>query len=97
MKRLYILMVFLISSVALSAQAYKHIGSCKFVGDRPQRQAQIGSLVYYHNGSVKKTKYEGGKDIYTGSGDVWVIFKSRQLVDKTLFRVQGQVQVCHDY
>ena len=79
------------------AQTVKYIGSCKFLGQQPKLSAIVGQMTYYHNGTVKRTRYEGQKDIYTGSGEVWVIFKSRAMADKTVFRVQGQVQVCHDY
>ena len=54
-------------------------------------------MQYYHNGNVRRTKIEGGKDVYTGDGDVWVIFKSPEVARKTLFRVTGNVQTCYDY
>jgi hypothetical protein len=54
-------------------------------------------MQYYHNGKVRRTRIEGGKDVYTGDGDVWVIFKSPEVARKTIFRVTGNVQTCNDF
>jgi hypothetical protein len=96
-RRLTTLAILILCLGSAQAQTVKYIGSCKFLGQQPKLSAIIGQMTYFHNGTVKRTRYEGQKDIYTGSGDVWVIYKSRTMADKTVFRVQGQVQVCHDY
>ena len=67
------------------------IGGIRFEGNRPSNCTSYGGMQVYHNGSVKKTGSRGGKSVWTGSGDVWVIFPSNQ-VGKHIFEVSGTVQ-----
>lgn len=39
----------------------------------------------------------GGVNVWTGSGDVAVIYKNRSEVGKHLFEVSGTVQQCNDF
>ena len=39
----------------------------------------------------------GGKNIWSGSGDVWVIFNNAQDAQKNEFKINGKVQICNDY
>lgn len=96
MKNLLFAFSFLFS-ISINAQTGHNIGKCKFNGKKPKTSNIVGRMQYYHNGNVRRTKIEGGKDVYTGDGDVWVIFKSPEVARKTLFRVTGNVQTCYDY
>ena len=87
----------LLFSVSLNAQTSHSIGKCKFSGQKPKSSNIVGRMQYYHNGKVRRTRIEGGKDVYTGDGDVWVIFKSPEVARKTIFRVTGNVQTCNDF
>lgn len=97
MKNLFIIAALLLSFNFVSAQTSTTIGTCKFVGKQPRSSNVVGRMQYYHDGSVKRTKMEGNKDVYTGNGDVWVIFKSREAAAKAVFRVTGNVQICNDF
>ena len=48
----------------------------------------------YHIGSVKKHSSSRGKNIWTGSGDVWVIYRSNEASIKNEFRIDGKVLEC---
>ena len=97
MKKIFLVASILLMFAAVKAQSGMNIGKCKFIGKKPSSSNIAGLMQYYHNGNVKRTKIEGGKDVYTGIGDVWVIFKSREVAEKTVFRVTGNVQICNDY
>ena len=97
MKKLLLIGILILLGGASYAQSGMSIGRCKFVGKKPGNGNIVGRMEYYHSGNVKRTKIEGGKNIYTGDGDVWVIFKSREAAEKTVFRVTGNVQTCNDY
>ncbi len=73
------------------------IGKCRFEGKKPSSTKIYGRMTIYHSGDVKRTGTSGAKTIWKGTGDVWVIFKSRQDVDKNEFRVTGKVQTCMDF
>jgi len=73
------------------------IGRCRFEGSQPRNCSHSGNITYYHGGDVRRTQTSGSKNIYTGTGDVWVIFRAREDAANTVFRVTGNVQTCHDY
>ena len=50
-----------------------------------------------HNGSVKITTIRGGVNVWTGNGDVWVIYKNSREVGKHVFEVSGTVQTCNSF
>ena len=89
----------LFTTVSLLVSVYSFsqtttIGSCTFKGKKPTKINVVGNMEIYHNGSVKNTQVSGGKNIWTGDGDVWVIFKSNEASRKNEFRIDGKVQEC---
>jgi len=73
------------------------IGKCSFNGTRPSQGTTRGGIQVLHNGTVKITQTRGGVNVWTGSGDVAVIYKNRSEVGKHLFEVSGTVQQCNDF
>jgi len=69
------------------------IGGCRFEGSKPSNCTNFGGTQIYHNGSVKKTQIRGGKSVWTGSGDVWVIYKKGDS-GKHIFEISGKLQEC---
>ena len=72
------------------------IGKCRFEGSKPSRGLNSGGLQIYHNGSVRKTGIRGGKNVWSGSGDVWVIYNNRRDVGNQIFEISGKVQECFE-
>ena len=73
------------------------VGKCNFSGTRPSQGTTRGRINVLHNGTVKITGTRGGINIWTGNGDVAVIYKDRSEVGKHLFEVSGTVQQCNDF
>ena len=73
------------------------IGRCTFSGTRPSQGTIRGGLEIMHNGGVKITSIRGGVNVWTGSGDVWVIYRSSREIGKHVFEVSGSVQTCNDF
>lgn len=73
------------------------IGKCRFTGNRPPKCTNYGTLQIYHSSDFKKSGTSGGKNVWSGSGDVWVIYKSKRDVGKQIFKVSGKVQECFEY
>ena len=73
------------------------IGKCKFEGSRPSRGTNYGGLQVYHNDGVKITSSRGGKKVWTGNGDVWVVYNNKRDVGNHIFEVSGKVQECFEY
>lgn len=73
------------------------IGRCSFSGTKPSQGTNIGGLYVLHNGTVKITSHRGTLQVWTGSGDVVVIYRNRMEVGKHLFEITGNVQECHDF
>lgn len=73
------------------------IGKCRFDGNRPSKATHRGGLEVMHNGSVKITTIRGGVNVWTGNGDVWVIYKNSREVGKHVFEVSGTVQTCNSF
>jgi hypothetical protein len=77
MKNLFILVTMLLAFGTANAQSSTLIGKCKFEGQQPGKGTSllIGSdMQLYHNGSFKRTLIEGGVDVNTGDGDIWIIY-----------------------
>lgn len=73
------------------------IGKCSFSGTRPSQGTTRGGINVLHNGTVKITQTRGGVNVWTGSGDVAVIYNNRSEVGKHLFEVSGNVQQCNNF
>jgi hypothetical protein len=73
------------------------VGRCSFKGTRPSRGTTRGGIQVLHNGTVKITKIRGGVNVWTGSGDVAVIYTNSREVGKHLFEVTGSVQECNRF
>ncbi|MBC8147998.1 MAG: hypothetical protein H8E98_08460 [Bacteroidetes bacterium] len=73
------------------------IGKCRFEGNKPSKSFSYGSLQIYHNGTVKRTGTSGSKNVWSGSGDIWVIYKKKSDVGNQIFKVSGKVQECFEY
>ena len=73
------------------------VGKCIFNGTRPSQGTSRGRIYVLHNGTVKTTQTRGGVNVWTGSGDVAVIYKDRREVGKHLFEVTGSVQEGYDF
>jgi len=73
------------------------IGKCRFEGNRPSNCMNYGTLQVFHNGTVKKTGTRGSKNVWKGSGDVWIIYKNKRDVGNQIFEVSGKVQECFEY
>lgn len=74
-----------------------NVGKCNFSGKRPSHKTIRGGIEVLHNGTVKITSIRGGKNIWTGSGDIAVVYKVNREVGKHLFEVSGIVQECNYY
>ena len=72
-------------------------GSCSFKGSTPSHSFSYGSLVIYHNGTVKKTGTSGSKNVWSGSGDICVIYRKKSDIGKQIFKTNGNVQQCFKY
>ena len=81
------------SSVEPSTVGWSY-GSCSFDGKRPSKSFSFGSLQIYHNGSVKKTGTRGTKQIWSGDGDVCVVYIRKQDIGNQIFKINGSVQEC---
>lgn len=101
MKNLMIVATMLFAFSFANAQSSTMIGKCKFEGQQPGKGTSllIGSDVQlYHNGSFKRTLIEGGVDIYTGDGDIWIIYKNSNARSKYKFKSSnGKTQSCDNY
>ncbi len=74
MKRTIQLFFMLLVFGSLSSQSKMTIGRCTFEGKQPKTIVSIGGVKIYHNGTMKCTGTSGGVNVWTGNGDVWVIF-----------------------
>jgi len=72
------------------------IGKCRFEGRKPSNCLNYGTLQIYHNGTVKKTGTRGSKNVWAGSGDVWVIYNKKSDVGNQIYEVSGKVQECFE-
>ena len=73
------------------------VGRCSFDGHRPSSNSSYGTVTVIHNGTVKITGSSGIKSVWTGTGDVYVIFGRSEDVGKHEFRVTGTVQTCNSF
>lgn len=73
------------------------VGKCKFEGTPPKQSTSHGRVVVYHNGTVRITGTSGSKSVWSGSGDIFVIFRSGGEIGKHEFKVTGKVQICNDF
>jgi hypothetical protein len=80
--------------VDLNSQSKMSIGRCTFEGKQPTTIVSTGTLTIYHNGSMKRTGTNGGVNIWSGNGDVWVIFSDSKDISKFKFITNGKVQTC---
>ena len=53
-----------------------------------------GGMQIYYNGSVKNTGSSGGKNIWSGDGDICVVYNKKNQIGNQIFRVSGKVQDC---
>jgi hypothetical protein len=79
---------------SLNSQTKMNIGRCTFEGKQPTTIVSTGSVTIYHNGTMKCTGTSGGVNVWTGNGDVWVIFSDSKDISKFKFITNGKVQTC---
>ena len=69
-------------------------GVCSFKMSRPSRSILSGGITVYHNGSVKITGTIGVKKVWSGNGDVCVVYTQKRDIGKHIFKVSGEVEEC---
>ena len=69
-------------------------GNCYFKGTRPSKRVDHGSMQIYHNGSVKRTATRGGKNVWSGDGDICVVYIRKEQIDNQIFETDGSLQEC---
>ena len=73
------------------------VGRCSFDGNIPSSNTSYGTVRVLHNGTVKITGSSGIKRVWTGTGNVYVIFGRPEDVGKHEFRVTGDVETCNAF
>ena len=73
------------------------IGKCSFKGNKPSHGSTRDRLYVLHNRTVKITQTRGGFSVWTGNGDVAVIYKCPSEVGNHIFEVTGSVQQCNAF
>jgi hypothetical protein len=72
------------------------IGRCSFWGSRPAGGSrQVGNVEIF--GNVRQSGSRGNVTIWSGSGDIWVIYRDPRDVGRHQFRVSGNVQTCNNF
>ena len=69
-------------------------GPCSFDGSYMSKAINHGGMQIYYNGSVRSTGTSGGKQIWSGDGDICVVYSQKSQIGKHIFKVSGTVQEC---
>ena len=69
-------------------------GPCRFDGSSMSKAINYGGMQIYYNGSVKKTGTSGSKNIWSGDGDICVVYSQKNQIGNQIFKVSGKVQEC---
>ena len=69
-------------------------GNCHFKGPRLQKSFSHGSMQIYYNGSVKRTATRGGKNVWSGDGDICVVYIRAEQIGNQIFESFDSVQEC---
>lgn len=70
-------------------------GSCQFKGNSMNTSTKFGGeITIYYKGNIRNSGLIGGKKVWTGSGDICVVYHKKSAIDQHIFKVNGSVQEC---
>ena len=71
------------------------VGSCRFEGSSINTSTKFGSeITIYYKGNIRNSGTSGSKKVWTGSGDICVVYHKKSAIGQHIFKVNGTIQEC---